>query len=95
MKSYLLVFDDGNDDEFKVSAFVESLDEGAACYTLDGHVCFFRSGLPIETIEESLLKLAGSRLFFVTEVGDVNYGGRMLPEHWEFIRPANRLSSAA
>ena len=95
MKSYLLVFDDGNGAEFRVSKFIDSLDDGATGFTLDGHVCFFRTGLALSEIEEKLERLAGSRLFFVTELGEAPFIGRMMGAHWDIIKQRDKLSSAA
>jgi hypothetical protein len=95
MKSYLLVFDDGNGAEFQISKFIDSLDDGASGITLDGHVCFFKSSLSMDEIESILLSLVGSRLFFVTEIGESPFVGRMLGAHWDLIKQRAKLSSAA
>ncbi len=95
MKPYLLVFDDGSGSEFRVSRFIDSLDDGATGFTMDGHVCFFRSSLALGEIEDILTRLVGSRLFFVTEVGESPFVGRMLGTHWDLIKQHDKLSSAA
>jgi len=94
MKTYLLVFDDGSNPDIDLRSFVDSLDSGAEMYTLDGHVCFLKSGLSIPQLSETFLKFAGSSLYFIADVTSANYAGRMLGAFWEFLRePA--LESAA
>jgi hypothetical protein len=94
MKAYLLVFDDGGDPDIDLRAFVDSLDDGAEIMTLDGHVCFVKSGLSAEELSGRFLKFAGSSLYFVTDVSSADYAGRMQGVFWEFLKePA--LESAA
>jgi len=94
MSRYLLVFDDGNGDEIDLRAFVDSLDAGAKMYALDGHVGFIESDLPVAEISDRFLKFAGSSLFFVADISNSAYSGRMLGSFWDdFKKPA--LSNAA
>ena len=69
MTTYLLVFDDGSDPDVDLRSFVDTLDEAAEMYTLDGHVCFLRSNLSVSEINDRFLRFAGSSLFLVTELG--------------------------
>ena len=94
MKRHLLVFDDGSDPEIDLRGFVDSLDAGAQMYTLDGHVCFLKSGLAASELSDRFLKFAGSSLFFVADVTSSDFSGRMLGVFWIFMkRPA--LQTAA
>jgi hypothetical protein len=94
MKAYLLVFDDGSNPDVDLQRFIESLDAGAEMYTLDGHVCFIKSNLSVDKLSDKFLAVAGSSLYFVTEVNSTDYAGRMLGLFWDFIKePA--LESAA
>ena len=94
MKRHLLVFDDGSDPEIDLRGFVDSLDAGAQMYTLDGHVCFLKSGLAASELSDRFLKFAGSSLFFVADVTSSDFSGRMLGVFWNFMkRPA--LQTAA
>ena len=93
MKTYLLVFDDGSDPDVDLRSFVDTLDDGAEMYTLDGHVCFLRSGLSASELNDKFLQFAGSSLFLVTELGS-NYAGRMLGAFWDFIKQEKRLTAA-
>ena len=94
MRRHLLVFDDGGGDEIDLRAFVDSLDPQAKMYALDGHVCFIESSLPVVQISDRFLKFAGSSLFFVSEITNSDYSGRMPGKFWdEFKRP--ELSAAA
>jgi hypothetical protein len=93
MKTYLLVFDDGHDPDVDLRGFVDTLDHGAEMVTLDGHVCFLRSGLSVSELNEKFLRFAGSSLFLVTELGS-NYAGRMSGAFWDFIKQEKRLTAA-
>lgn len=94
MKRYLLVFDDGSNPDVDLSSFVESLDDGAEMYTLDGHVCFLRSGLSVSDLTRRFLKFAGSSLFFIADVTSSDFEGRMVGRFWDFMRQ-HSLESAA
>jgi hypothetical protein len=88
------VFDDGSNLEIDLRGYIETLDGGAEMYTLDGHVCFLKSNLPLPEISKRFLKFAGSSLYFVVDVSASDYEGRMLGKFWEFLKqPA--LESAA
>jgi hypothetical protein len=94
MKTFLLVFDDGSDPEINLPGFIDSLDDGAAMYTLDGHVCFLKSNLTVSEISKRFLKFAGSSLYLVADVTSSAYEGRMIGKFWDFFKqPA--LESAA
>ena len=98
MKLHLLVFDDGNDPNIDLQAFVETLDHGAEMYTLDGHVCFLKSNLSVSELSNKFLPFAGSSLFFVTELNSSDYAGRMLGAFWDFLKEPGKapaLESAA
>jgi len=86
VKRHLLVFDDGNGDELDLQQFVDSLDDGARMYAMDGHVCFLTSRLPAAEISDRFLKIAGSRLFFIGDVTSSDCAGRMIGSFWEFIK---------
>jgi hypothetical protein len=94
MKTYLLVFDDGSDPDVDLRGFVDTLDGDAEMYTLDGHVCFLRSGLSVSELNNRFLKFAGSRLFLITELGP-NYAGRMFGAFWDFIKQEEKSLAAA
>jgi hypothetical protein len=94
MRKYLLVFDDGSNPDIDLSAFVETLDDGAEVYTLDGHVCFLRSALSVSDLSRKFLQYAGSSLFFIADVTSSDYEGRMLGRFWDFLK-ARSLQSAA
>ena len=93
MKRHLLVFDDGSNPEIDLQAFIETLDDGAEMYTLDGHVCFLKSRLSVSEVSDKFLPFAGSSLFFVTELKSDDYAGRMLGVFWEFLK--NRVQEPA
>ncbi len=86
MRRHLLVFDDGSGNEIDLQDFVELLDAGAQVYTMDGHVCFVTSTLSASEISDRFLKLAGSRLFFVTDVTTSPSAGRMFGSFWDFMK---------
>src|SRR5580704_1613298 len=94
MKRHLLVFDDGSGSDLDLRGFVDSLDAGAAMYTLDGHVCFLTTTLTASEVTDRFLKLAGSRLFFVADVTSSECSGRMLGAFFDFMK-APALQSAA
>ena len=93
MKTYLLVFDDGSNPDVDLRSFVDTLDDGAEMYTLDGHVCFLKSGLSVSELNDKFLQFAGSSLFFITELR-ANYAGRMFGAFWDFIKQEKRLTAA-
>ena len=94
MRTFLLVFEDGGGSRLDLQAFLTRLDEGARVYALDRHVRFLRSALDAATLTEHFMLVAGSSLFFLTEVGEADYKGRMEAEFWDFLdgRP---MASAA
>jgi hypothetical protein len=94
MKTYLLVFDDGNGSDIDLRGYVDSLDAGAELYTLDGHVCFLKSELSVSDLSSRLLKFGGSSLYFIVDVTSSEYEGRMLGVFWDFLKP-RALESAA
>jgi hypothetical protein len=94
MKTYLLVFDDGSNPEIDLRSFVETLDSGASMYTLDGHVCFLKSKLPVSELSSKFSKFCGSSLFFVADLTASEYEGRMLGVFWDFLKE-DALQSAA
>lgn len=94
MKRYLLVFDDGSNPEIDLFGFVDTLDGGAEMYTLDGHVCFLRSGLSVADISKRFMKFAGSSLFFIVDVTTSDYEGRMVGRFWDFLKESS-LETAA
>ena len=55
-------------------------------YAMDGHVCFIKSKLDVPAITDKFLKIAGSNLFFITEVGSNEYSGRMGGTFWDFMK---------
>jgi ABC-type xylose transport system permease subunit len=91
MKTYLLVFDDGNNPEIDLRSFVETLD---GMYTLDGHVCFLKSKLSVSELSSKFSKFCGSSLFFVADLTASEYEGRMLGVFWDFLKEG-ALQSAA
>ncbi len=95
MKTFLPIFDDGNDPDVDLQAFTDRLDEGAQIYTMDGHVCFIRSGLDAATLTDRFLPLAGSKLSFVTEVSTSDYGGNMVGWFWECLKGRAAMPTAA
>jgi hypothetical protein len=94
MKKHLLVFDDGSGTELDVKSFVDSLDEGAEMYELDGHVSFITSGLTASEISDRFTRFAGSRLFFVTDISSAPCSGRLPGSLWDFIKQT-KLAEAA
>jgi hypothetical protein len=88
-----LVFDNGSNPHVDLRGFVDTLDDRAEMYTLDGHVCFLRSGLSVSELNDKFLKFAGSSLFLITELGS-NYAGRMFGAFWDFIKQEKRLTAA-
>ena len=95
MKTFLLVFDDGSDPEINLSDFVELLDDGAQMYALDGHVCFIQTSLDASELSARFMNIAGSNLFFVTEVSASDYAGRMVGPFWDFFKSKDAIASAA
>ena len=95
MKTHLLVFDDGGRPEIDLRSFVDTLDTGAEMYTLDGHVCFLKSNLPVSELSDRFLKFAGSSLFFITEVSSSEFAGRMTGMFWDFIKEKEKSLSPA
>ena len=94
MKRHLLVFDDGSGNDLDLRTFVETLDDRSEIYTLDDHVCFVKSELSASEISDRLVKCAGSRLFFVTDISSSPWAGRMPGSFWDYLKkPA--LASAA
>lgn len=94
MRTFLLVFDDGNGDELDRRGFVDTLDEGAEMVELDDHVCFIRSALPVSDLSDRFLKFAGSRLFYIADVTLSRFTGRLPSDYWDFIK-GKSLASAA
>ena len=94
MKNFLLVFDDGSGSDIDLKKYVESLDVGAEIYTLDVHVCFVKSDLSASELSSRLLKFAGSSLFFIADISNSEYEGRMLGVFWDFLK-SRTLASAA
>lgn len=86
MNTHVLVFDDGSNPEVDLRGFVDTLDNGAEMYTLDGHVCFLKSGLSVSELSRRFLKFAGSSLFFIADVTSCDYEGRMLGAFWDFMK---------
>ena len=86
MKSYLLVFDDGNGANIDLRGYVDALDDGAEMYTLDGHVCFLKSNLSVSELSKKMLRFAGSSLYFIVDVTSSEYEGRMVGRFWDFIK---------
>jgi hypothetical protein len=94
MKRYLLVFDDGSNPEVDLSGFVDTLDDGAEMYTLDGHVCFLRSALSVTDLSKKFLQFAGSSLYFIVDITLSDYQGRMLGRFWDFLKQRSLVSAA-
>lgn len=86
MKRLLLVFDSGDGAEPDLQKFVDSLDTGARMYTMDGSACFIVSTLSASEISDRFLEIAGSRLFFVSDVTSSPSAGRMLGAFWDFMK---------
>ena len=86
MKLHLLVFDDGSSPEIDLQGFIDTLDEAAEMHTLDGHVCFIRSTLSVSELSQRFRTLAGSSLFFVTELNAAHHAGRMPEPFWKFVK---------
>jgi hypothetical protein len=93
VKVHLLAFDDGSDPDIDLRRFVDTLDDGAEMYTLDGHVCFLRSDLSVSELSDKFVPFAGSSLFLITELGS-NYAGRMVGAFWDFIKQEKSLAAA-
>jgi hypothetical protein len=94
VKRHLLVFDDGNGAELDLKGFVDSLDEGAQMYELDGHVGFIMSALTVSELSDRFAKFAGSRLFFIADISSSGSSGRLPGSLWDFIKQ-RKLSEAA
>ena len=94
MKTFLLVFDDGSGREIDLRSYVDSLDNGAEIFTLDGHVAFLKSNLSVTDLSDRFLRFSGSSLFFLVDVTSSEYGGRMPGVFWDFIK-SRTLESAA
>ncbi len=95
MKTFLLVFEDGGSgSRLDLQIFLGCLDEGARMYALDRHVRFVRSNLDASALTDRFLQVAGPNLFFLTEVGEADYKGRMEEGFWEFFE-GRPLASAA
>jgi hypothetical protein len=89
-----LVFDDGNGDDLDLKGFVDTLDEAAEMLALDGHVCFLQTRLSASKVSEIFAKFSGSRLFFVTEISQSDYSGRMPGDFWrEFMRGGQKAAA--
>jgi hypothetical protein len=86
MKKYLLVYDDGSNPDIDLAGFVDTLDNGAEMYMLDGHVCFLRSTLSVAELSKKFLRFAGSSLFFIVDVTSADYEGRMVGRFWDFLK---------
>jgi len=94
MRTNLLVYDDGSGGDLDLKGFVDSLDEGAEMLTLDGHVCFIRSGINVAELSDKFEAFAGSRLFFIVDITNSDYSGRMLGVFWkEFMRPKTKAAA--
>lgn len=93
MKVFLLVYDDGS-SKVDLQAFLKRLDEGARMHAFDDRVRFLKSGLDVATLTERFMQIAGSRLFFLTEVGEGDYMGCMIGPFWDFLE-GEPLASAA
>ena len=92
MKTFLLVCEGGLKPDLQ--AFVNRLDDGARMYAFDEHARFIKSGLDVPTLTERFMQVAGSTLFFLTEVGEADYKGRMVGPFWDFLE-GEPLASAA
>ena len=95
MRTFLLVFDDGNGPDIDLNGFVNALDEDAEILTLEGHVGFIKSALSAEELSKRFAQFAGSSLYLITEMSKSAYAGRMFGEYWDFIKQDKALSSAA
>ena len=49
---------------------------------LDGHVCFLQTDLSVSEVSDKFVKYAGSRLFFVSDISQSDYSGRMPGVFW-------------
>jgi hypothetical protein len=94
MKTFLLVFDDGSGREIDLRSYVDSLDNGAQIFTLDGHVGCLKSNLSVTELSDRFSQFSGSSLFFIVDVTSSEYGGRMLGVFWDFLK-SRALQSAA
>jgi hypothetical protein len=94
VKRHLLVFVDGDGDDLDLKAFVDTLDERTEISMLYDHVCFVRSEPTASEIFDRFVKCAATRLFFVADISNSVYSGRMLSSFWDhFKKPA--LTNAA
>jgi hypothetical protein len=94
MKTFLLVFDDGSGREIDLRSYVDSLDNGAQIFELDGHVAFLKTNLSVTDLSDRFLRFSGSSLFFIVDITSSEYGGRMTGMYWDFLK-ARALESAA
>ena len=86
MKRHLLVLEDGAASQRDLKAFVDSLDDGAQMYTVDGRVGFLKSALTAQEISDRFLKFAGSSLFFIADISSSDCSGRMYGIFWDFMK---------
>ena len=95
MKTFLLVFEDGGSgSRLDLQAFLGRLDEGARMYALDRHVRFIRTNLDASALTDRFMQVAGSHLFFLTEVGEADYKGCMEADFWSFLEGRPMASAA-
>lgn len=92
MKIFLLVCEAGSRSDLQ--AFVNRLDDGARMYAFGEQARFIRSGLDVATLTDRFMQVAGPALFFLTEVGEADYKGRMVGPFWDFLE-VEPLASAA
>ncbi|ABD85884.1 hypothetical protein [Rhodopseudomonas palustris] len=94
METRLLVFDDGNGDDLDLRAFVDGLDDNAEMIELEAHVCFVRSGLSVSELSNRFIAVAGSRVFFISDIASSKFEGRMPGVYWDFIKNKSLASAA-
>ncbi len=94
MKVFLLVFDDGGGAKVDFQAFLNRLDDGARMYAFDDRTRFLKSALDATALADRFMQVAGSHMFYLTEVGDGDYKGRMAAPFWDFLEGEPMASAA-
>lgn len=94
MRKFLLVFDEGNGTRLDLRSFVEALDDNAEIYSVGGHAWFIKSNLDVSRLTDKFGAFAGTSLFFITELGEAEYAGRMVGPFWDFIKERTLVPSA-
>ena len=93
-ESLSVVFDDGGGVKVHCQAFLNRLDDGARMYAFDDRTRFLKSALDAATLADRFMQVAGSHLFYLTEVGEGDYKGRMVGPFWDFLEGEPMASAA-